>query len=88
MNELIVSKTSEYFKKKNIILPKISELCNPHSINKDIIKKLKNIDKDAVDPLNLFRVHWFNNRDHSNFSNVPFTMSMGSTPIQSSRMLV
>ena len=71
MNELIVSKTSEYFKKKNIILPKISELCNPHSIDKDIIKKLKTIDKDVIDPLNLFRVHWFNNRDHSDFSNVP-----------------
>ena len=71
MNESIVSKTSEYFKKNNIILPKISELCNPHSINKDIIKKLKTIDKDVIDPLNLFRVHWFNNRDHSDFSNVP-----------------
>ena len=71
MNELIVSKTSEYFKKKNIILPKISELCNPHSLNKDVVKKLKNIDKDAVDPLNLFRVHWFNNRDHSDFSKTP-----------------
>ena len=41
MNETIVSKTSEYFKKKGIILPKISELCNPHSINKSILEKLK-----------------------------------------------
>jgi hypothetical protein len=24
-----------------------------------------------MDPLNLFRVHWFNNRDHSSFSNTP-----------------
>ena len=36
MNETIVSKTSEYFKKKGIILPKISELCNPHSINRKL----------------------------------------------------
>ena len=71
MNEKIVNKTSEYFKKKGIILPKISELCNPHSLNKDVVKKLKTIDKDAIDPLNLFRVHWFNNRDHSDFSKVP-----------------
>ena len=49
MNETIVSKTSEYFKKKGIILPKISELINPHSINKDKIEKLKTIDKDAID---------------------------------------
>ena len=71
MNEKVVSKTSEYFKPKGINLPKISELINPHSINKDKIEKLKTIDKDAIDPLNLFRVHWFNNRDHSDFSKIP-----------------
>ena len=71
MNETIVSKTSEYFKKKGIILPKISELTNPHSINENVVKKLKVVNKDAIDPLNLFRVHWFNNRDHSVFQKYP-----------------
>jgi hypothetical protein len=71
MNETIVSKTSEYFKKKGIVLPKISELCNPHTVDKNIINKLKTVDKDAMDPLNLFRVHWFNNRDHIGFSKAP-----------------
>ncbi len=71
MNETIVSKTSEYFKKKGIVLPKISELSNPHSINENIVKKLKNLDKDSINPLNLFRVHWFNKRDHTGFSQVP-----------------
>ena len=41
MNESIVSKTSEYFKKRGIVLPKISELINPESINESIVKKLK-----------------------------------------------
>jgi len=71
MNESIITKTSKYFKKKGVVLPKISELCNPHLINESIKNKLKNLDKDAIDPLNLFRVHWFNNRDHSQFSKVP-----------------
>ena len=71
MNESVISKTSEYFKKKGVILPTVSELCNPHSINEDVKIKLKNVNKDAMDPLNLFRVHWFNNRDHSNFSKSP-----------------
>ena len=71
MNETIVSKTSEYFKKKGIILPKISELTNPHSINENVVKKLKVVNKDVIDPLNLFRVHWFNNRDKNSFSEVP-----------------
>ena len=36
MNESNISKTSEYFKKKGVILPTVSELCNPHSINEDV----------------------------------------------------
>ncbi len=71
MNQSIVSKTSEYFKKKGIILPKISELCDPRTIDKNIISKLKTVNKDAMDPLNLFRVHWFNNRDGISFSETP-----------------
>ncbi len=71
MNNTIITKTSEYFKKRNIILPTISELSNPHSIDVSIMKNLKNLDKNAIDPLNLFRVHWFNNKDHSGFSKVP-----------------
>ena len=71
MNESVISKTSDYFKKKGIVLPKISELCNPHTVDKNIINKLKTVDKDAMDPLNLFRVHWFNNRDHIGLSKAP-----------------
>ena len=71
MNEEIISKTSVYFKKKGIILPKISELCSPYLINENIVQKLKSVDKNSINPLNLFRVHWFNNRDHTNFSEVP-----------------
>ena len=71
MNEKIIHKTSKYFKDKGVVLPQISELQNPHSIHDDIKLQLKSLDKDAMDPKNLFRVHWFNNRDHSNFSTVP-----------------
>ena len=71
INESVVSKTSEYFKSRDIKLPKIAELIDPHSINNDIINRLKTIDKNDINPLNLFRVHWFNNRDHSSFSNIP-----------------
>ena len=71
MNENIINKTSKYFKKKGIILPTVSELCNPHSIDEDIKHRLKNLDKNEINPLNLFRVHWYNNRDHSGFAKVP-----------------
>ncbi len=71
MNEKIIHKTSKYFKEKGVVLPKISELQNPHLINNEIKSELKSLGKDAMDPKNLFRVHWFNNKDHSNFSKVP-----------------
>ena len=71
MNESIVSKTSEYFRKKGVVLPTVSELCSPHLIDEEVKNKLKNVDKNEIDPLNLFRVHWFNNRDHSSFTKVP-----------------
>ena len=43
----------------------------PHSIIEVIKNKVLKLDKDAMDPANLFRVHWFNKRDHSNFLDVP-----------------
>ena len=71
INESVVTKTSKFFKSRGIILPKISELIDPRTIDEDIVKKLKLIDKNEVNPLNLFRVNWFNNRDHSSFQKSP-----------------
>ena len=48
MNENIVNKTSEYFKKKGIVLPKISELCNPHTLDKNIINFICDTTKEKV----------------------------------------
>ena len=71
MNQSVIEKTANYFKKSGVQLPKISELCNPSNISEEIKSNLKNVDKNAKDPLNLFRVHWFNNKDHSKFLKVP-----------------
>ena len=71
MNTNIVEKTANYFRDKGIILPTIAELKNPDLINEEIKNKVLTLDKDAMDPANLFRVHWFNKRDHSKFLDVP-----------------
>ena len=71
MQSNVVEKTAKYFKEKGVVLPTISELRNPHSISDEIKNKVLKLDKDAMDPANLFRVHWFNKRDHSNFLDVP-----------------
>ena len=71
MQTNIVEKTAKYFKEKGVVLPTIAELKNPHTINDDIKSKVLKLDKDAMDPANLFRVHWFNKRDHTKFLDVP-----------------
>ena len=71
MQTNIVEKTAKYFKEKGVVLPTIDELKNPHTISEDIKNKVLKLDKDAMDPANLFRVHWFNKRDHTKFLNVP-----------------
>jgi len=71
MNTNIVEKTAKYFRGKGIVLPTIAELKNPDLIDEGIKNKVLKLDKDAMDPANLFRVHWFNKRDHSKFLDVP-----------------
>ena len=60
MSQAIVKKTSDYFKSKGVVLPSISELQDPQIINDDIKNSLKKINNNDINPLNLFRVHWFN----------------------------
>jgi cysteine synthase len=71
MNLSVIEKTANHLKNHNIILPKISELANPLSISDEIQKELKTVDKNKADPINLFRVHWHNNLDHSSFGETP-----------------
>jgi len=71
MQSNVVEKTSKYFKEKGVVLPTIGELQNPYLINDEIKNRVLKLDKDAMDPANLFRVHWFNKRDHSKFLDVP-----------------
>jgi len=45
------------FAAQKIVLPTFGELAEPRLISQDITK---GVDKDAADPRNLFRVHWYN----------------------------
>ncbi|MEL6984566.1 MAG: hypothetical protein AAFO29_19215 [Actinomycetota bacterium] len=53
----------ERFREQNIVLPTFAQLRDPSTIPASIIEQLAEVDKDAPDPRNLFRVHWFN--DHA-----------------------
>ena len=52
-------------------LPTFAQLADPGTIPADITDRLAGLDPDAPDPLNLFRVHWFNDASRSGRAAVP-----------------
>ncbi len=48
------------FRDQGIVLPTFAQLRDPATIPEAIKESLATVDKDAADPRNLFRVHWFN----------------------------
>ncbi len=48
------------FRDNNIVLPTFAQLRDPATIPEPIRGALAQVEKDAPDPRNLFRVHWFN----------------------------
>ena len=41
-------------------MPRFSQLRDPSTIDSDVIEALEGVDRNSANPLNLFRVHWFN----------------------------
>jgi len=54
---------------RGIVLPRFCELANPELIASSVRDALRDVDRDAAHPLNLFRIHWFNGAD--GFTSVP-----------------
>ena len=59
------------FKELNIVLPTFAQLRDPSSIPTEIQEQLAGVEKDAADPRNLFRVHWFNEHADAPGENYP-----------------
>ncbi len=61
----------QYLKERGVRLPKFSELAEPWTISKDILDQLRSVDRHSANPLNLFRVNWYNNNDTGQFNATP-----------------
>lgn len=59
-NEEFLANTVKRCREKNILLPTFKQLKNPDSIPEEIKEKLKNVDMQDLNPLNLFRINWRN----------------------------
>ncbi len=59
------------FKANNIVLPTFAQLRDPSTIPAAITDQLSGVEKDAADPRNLFRVHWYNEHADAPGDNFP-----------------
>lgn len=59
-NEAYLSNTVKRCAEREILLPTFKQLRHPELIPEEIRTQLKEVDMQAVHPLNLFRIHWRN----------------------------
>lgn len=64
-------KTVERFRAKKIRLPTFAQLAHPQTMPDEVRDRLTGVDPDDADPLNLFRVHWYNDAERRTFTEVP-----------------
>ncbi len=67
----VYERTAGRFRGAGIVLPTFAQLADPATIPSAIAERLEGVDPDAPDPLNLFRVHWFNAADRRGRADVP-----------------
>ncbi len=60
INEAQLEKTVQRAKEQNIIVPTIAQMKNPDLIPASIKEQLKEVELEALNPLNLFRISWYN----------------------------
>ncbi len=63
--------SEEKLRAQKVLLPTMAQLADPSRIPAAISAKLADVDPDQPHPLNLFRVHWFNDADRKTRVEVP-----------------
>jgi cysteine synthase len=59
----VLQNTIQRFARAGILLPTFAQLADPALIPERVERALEEIDPDAAHPLNLFRVHWYNDAE-------------------------
>jgi cysteine synthase len=66
-----LARTVGRFAEAGIVMPTLAQLAAPATIPAGIWEALAEVDPDAPHPLNLFRVHWYNDSTRRGFTEVP-----------------
>jgi cysteine synthase len=67
----VYGRAVQRFREAGIRMPTFAQLADPGTIPAGIQARLDAVDPDSPDPLNLFRVHWFNAADRRGRAAVP-----------------
>jgi cysteine synthase len=58
-------------RRERVVLPTFAQLADPSRIPAAVTASLRDVDPDAPDPRNLFRIHWFNDASRRGRVDVP-----------------
>ena len=64
-------RTVEVFRSAGILLPTFAQLAAPATLPAEFLHSLAGVKADEADPRNLFRVHWYNDRDRVGQAGTP-----------------
>jgi cysteine synthase len=71
VDRAVYDSTVAAFQEAGITLPTIGQLADPTTIPAEILSALADVGPDEPHPLNLFRVHWFNDAARTGLVDVP-----------------
>jgi len=64
-------------RESQVQLPQLAQLADPSLIPAGILSALREVDPDAPHPLNLWRVHWYNDQNRRGIQSVPAHLVLG-----------
>jgi len=68
-----------HMRKAGVRLPLFSQLAHVSETLSELVPRLSRVDPDAPDPVNLFRVHWFNDDARTGFTKTPGHLRLPKT---------
>jgi cysteine synthase len=70
-DEGVYQNTVERFRQARILLPTFAQLARPQTIPAPVRRALADVKPDEAQPLNLFRVHWYNDSHRTGLASTP-----------------
>ena len=74
----VYRRTLARFREAGVVLPTFGQLSDPSTIPLNLSSRLGEVDPDAAHPLNLFRVHWFNDASRRGLAATPGAVELPS----------